>query len=96
MSIKFQPGQIVATPGALEALEAAGQRPGEFLARHISGDWGEPDDEDRALNDSALIEGSRLLSAYRTKKNERLWIVTEGCDNEGRRPSTCLLLPEEY
>jgi hypothetical protein len=37
----FTLGQVVATPGALAALEKAGQQPGDFLARHVSGDWGE-------------------------------------------------------
>jgi hypothetical protein len=31
----FELGQIVATPGALAALEKAGQQPGEFLTRHV-------------------------------------------------------------
>jgi hypothetical protein len=33
-------GQIVATPGALEALARAGQEAKLFLERHASGDWG--------------------------------------------------------
>src|SRR5271166_4539986 len=32
---KFHPGQIVATPGALEALQAAGQQPHEFLVERV-------------------------------------------------------------
>lgn len=96
MSIKFDPGQIVATPGALEAMSAAGQQPGEFLARHLRGDWGPVNDEDKALNDSALIDGSRILSSYVTKTGVRLWIITEAADDDGRRASSCLLLPEEY
>ena len=36
----FVLGQLVATPGALAKFEEAGQRPMEFLARHVSGDWG--------------------------------------------------------
>jgi len=32
----FELGQIVATPGALAALRKAGQRPGEFLMRHVN------------------------------------------------------------
>jgi hypothetical protein len=32
----FELGQIVATPGALAALQKAGQQPGEFLARHVN------------------------------------------------------------
>ena len=38
---KFPLGQIVATPGALEAIAQAGQTPDFFLAKHASGDWGE-------------------------------------------------------
>jgi hypothetical protein len=93
---KFHPGQIVATPAALEALQDAGQTPSEFLMRHLAGDWGDLDDEDRQLNDAALIDGSRLLSAYVSRKNQRLWIITEAADDNGRRASSCLLLASEY
>jgi hypothetical protein len=94
--VKFQPGRIFATPGCLEALEAAGQRPEEFLARHLAGDWGLVDDEDKALNDAALLDGSRLLSAYATRRGESIWIITEAVGDDGRRTSTCCLLSEEY
>lgn len=88
---KFRLGQLVATPGALRALEEAGEPPAHFLDRHLSGDWGEVCDEDKRLNDEALVNGERLLSAYRTSKGEKLWIITEA-----DRSSTCILLPEEY
>jgi hypothetical protein len=42
-SPRFALGPCVATPGALAALEAAGQTFLEFLARHQAGDWGELD-----------------------------------------------------
>jgi hypothetical protein len=32
----FELGQIVATPGALAALEKSGQQPGEFLTCHVN------------------------------------------------------------
>lgn len=96
MMIKFDPGQFVATPGAIEALRAAGQQPVEFLRRHVAGDWGNLDDEDKALNDSALIDGSRLLSAFVTRAGTRLWLITEACGDNGRRASTCLMLPSDY
>jgi hypothetical protein len=69
---KFSLGRIVATPGALEALAAAGQSAGEFLARHVAGDWGDLDPEDKSLNDAALIDGSRILSAYKTRNGARI------------------------
>lgn len=93
---RFLPGQIVATPGAIEALRSSGQDAHAFPARHLRGDWGDLDDEDRRLNDEALTDGSRLLSAYVTSRAERLWIITEAAGDDGRRYSTTILLPDEY
>ena len=73
----FELGQIVATPGALAAIKKAGQRPGEFLTRHINRDWGDLDEEDRKENEYSLEHGFRLLSTYKTKAGDRLWIITE-------------------
>jgi hypothetical protein len=87
----FDLGQVVATPGALAALERAHQGPGEFLARHVSGDWGEVPEEDKTENEFSLLNDTRILSAYRTKLGERLWILTEA-----DRSVTTILLPEEY
>jgi hypothetical protein len=88
---KFSLGQIVATPGALEALQQAGQSPADFLTHHVRGDWGEVCDDDKRANDEALVNGARILSAYRTLRNVRIWVITEA-----DRSSTCTLLPEEY
>ena len=93
---KFNLGQIVATPGALEAMKESGQTPDFFLAKHVRGDWGEVCPEDARLNDQALVDGSRLLSAYRTIRNVRVWLITEAADDQGHRLATTLLLPEEY
>ncbi len=91
MKPRFPLGQLVATPGALRALEEAGQSPSFFLDKHVAGDWGEVDDEDKRLNDEALVNGDRLLSAYRTLRGVKIWIITEA-----DRSSTCCLLPQEY
>lgn len=93
---RFSLGQIVATPGALEALKESGQTPAFFLDRHSKGDWGEVCPDDARLNDQALVNGGRLLSAYKTLRGERLWIITEAADDQGHRLATTLLLPEEY
>ena len=95
-SAKFDLGQIVATPGALEALENSSQSPGEFLSRHAGGDWGEVDEEDKQTNDDALKTRARLLSAYRTADDTKIWIITEAADESGRREATTILLPSEY
>jgi hypothetical protein len=88
---KFTFGALVATPGALEALAASGQSPNELLCRHAAGDWGDVSAGDARLNDAAVRDGERVLSAYRTAEGVKLWIITEA-----DRSSTCILLPEEY
>jgi hypothetical protein len=88
---KFQPGRIVATPGALAAWEASGEAPFGYLARHIAGDWGDVDEDDHRENELSLIHGFRLLSAYTLKSGTKIWIITEA-----DRSVTTVLLPEEY
>ena len=96
MIAKFALGQIVATPDALEAIQNSGQTPDFFLQKHSSGDWGDVSQEDGHLNDQSVIDGSRILSAFRTLKGEKIWIITEGKDDLHRRESTTILLPENY
>lgn len=86
---RFEPGRVVATPGAL-----ASTQPEELqrcLARHVTGDWGELEDEDRAANEAAVAGGTRLLSAYTVSSGEKLWVITEW-----DRSVTTFLLPDEY
>lgn len=97
MPKRFPLGQVLATPGALEALQANGQSPMEFVGRHAQGDWGEElCAEDKLLNDQSLIDGSRLLSAYKLKDGTKLWCITEAADDNGQRLATTCLLPSEY
>ena len=87
----FSLGQCVATPGALAALEEAGQTPADFLDRHIHGDWGNIHPGDKGANEQALQDGDRIFSVYVTSKGVKLWVITEA-----DRASTCILLPDEY
>jgi hypothetical protein len=87
----FDLGQLVATPGALAALEKSGQSPVDFLSRHVTGDWGELSEDDRRENQLSVKKGFRILSSYKTNADERLWVITEGS-----RCHTTILLPEEY
>jgi hypothetical protein len=89
--VKFDPGRIVATPGALAAFEASGEEPLAFLLRHVEGDWGELSLEDIRENERSLEHGWRLLSAYTLSTGVKFWIITEA-----DRSSTCILLPPEY
>jgi hypothetical protein len=107
---KFSLEQVVVTPGALALMEHTNTNPAVLLSRHIHGDWGDVCVEDRTLNDQALIDGSRLMSVYRLVTPEKLaataiknravlptvWIITETVSDDGKRASTCLLLPEDY
>jgi len=87
----FDLGQLVATPGALAALEKSGESPMDFLSRHVTGDWGDIPEEDRAENQFSLENGFRLMSSYHTKANDVVWVITESS-----RSHTTLLLPSEY
>lgn len=87
----FPFGQLGATPGALEALQAVGVSPLSLLYRHGTGDWGDLDDEDKAENAFALSRRLRLFSAYNVTDELRIWIITEA-----DRSATTLLLPSEY
>ena len=73
----FPLGQCVATPGALAALEEAGQSPADFLNRHVSGNWGEIHPADKGMNEQARrgrcphiqrlpnVQGSEAVGDYR-------------------------------
>jgi hypothetical protein len=87
----FPLDQIVATPGALAALEKADQQSGEFVCRRVTGDRDELPTEDRLENLYNLEHGFRLLSSYRANGNEKVWAITEA-----DRSATTLLLPGEY
>jgi hypothetical protein len=88
---RFPLGRTVATPGALEALERAGETPLPYLVRHVAGDWGDLDQDDKAENEAAVDDGLRILSAYRISDDSRIWVITEA-----DRSVTTVLLPEEY
>ena len=88
---KFELGQMVMTPGADLAMRTSRQVPPEFLLRHKNGDWSELSEEDVRENEWSLANGARLFSAYKTRTEEKLWVITEWDHSV-----TTLLLPEEY
>jgi hypothetical protein len=87
----FRLGRLVGTPGAIRALQEAEQDPSELLARHVSGDWGDLDDEDKAENDLSVKKGFRILSVYEMGTGAKVWVITEW-----GRSATTILLPSEY
>lgn len=88
MMPRFPLGKTYATPGALAlSVDLAA-----YLHRHHCGDWGEElCAGDKLANEDALIEGTRLLSCYRTPAGDRLYIITES-----NREMTTILLCDEY
>lgn len=94
-TLKFPLGRLLATPGALEAIAASGESAAVFLKRHAAGDWGDVDGEDAAANDAALLDGSRIFSVYHAGP-VKLYVITEACDDAGRRAATTILRCEEY
>lgn len=89
--MRFPPGRVVATPGALDALTAAQTAPSELVGRHLMGDWGMVPKEDARENELSLKHGFTLMSSYPLRTGERIWIITEA-----DRSGTTLLLPTEY
>lgn len=94
---KFFPGHIVVSAGALAAIEASGQRPLDFVCRHILGDWGDIDTVGRDANDAAIAhEGDvnrrrRVRSEYRTAQGVRIWVVTTA-----DRSTTTVMIPFHF
>ena len=86
---KFRLGHLVSTPNALSQLP--NDEIIKAIQRHQAGDWGEVDKHDHQENERALIEGTRLLSVYRTAAGVKFWIITEA-----DRSVTTVLMPEDY
>jgi len=100
----FPTGQIVASRGV---YDLACQNPDfaqfvqKSLNRHVKGEWGDVDGEDKQTNDQALKQGTRLLSAYSPREGgddrfpkqgvATIWIITEA-----DRSATTILFPDEY
>ena len=95
---KFDPGRIVVTRGEKKKMQnddIFASYVDNCILRHLTGDWGDLDPEDAALNDKALESGEdRIFSAYKYEsiRNEgKIWIITEW-----DRSVTTILFPSEY
>ena len=61
-----------------------------IVRRHVHGDFGEINEEDRQENLLSIREGFRVMSAY-IFNGTKLWVISEK-----DRSVTTILLPEEY
>jgi len=95
----FSTGQIVATR---EVYDLACQNPDfakfvqKSLNRHVKGDWGDVDEEDKLTNDQSLKQGTRLLSAYNDERFPKYGVATIWIITEADRSTTTILFPDEY
>ena len=88
---RFSLGGLFVTTGAAAALDEAGEQPIDYIARHVRGDWGDVCAEDAAENELSIAQGFRILSAYTTRRGDRIYVITEA-----DRSATTLLLADEY
>jgi hypothetical protein len=87
--MKFDLGQLVITPAALEAVPADDIC--NAINRHVCGDFGDLDAADRRENELALRAGLRLLSVYHATNGVKFLLITEA-----DRRLTTILLPSDY
>jgi len=88
---KFEPGQTVSTPGALEELTRAGVRPIEIYERHLRLEQGSLCDEDHEENKKAIENENRIFSAFKLSTGAEIYVITEW-----DRSVTTILKPSEY
>jgi len=86
---KFRLGRIVSTANALKCL--SNDDIFYAISRHQAGDWGDVRPEDRAANDQALVDGSRVFSVYHALNGLKFWMITEA-----DRSVTTVMLPNDY
>ena len=88
---RFNLGQVVATPAAIDALVDNEVTAIPYLLRHVMGDWGDMSDEDKAENDYAIGRHLRIFSAYTLPDGTKIWVLTEA-----DRSATTILRPSDY
>jgi len=88
---RFAPGRIMATQHFLDKCGELGQDPYEILRRHFACDWSEMTQEDRDLNEAAIVFEDRIFSGYNLRDGTRVFVITEW-----DRSYTTLMLADEY
>lgn len=89
--VRFSPGRVVATPGAVHAFQNSGEDACAYLLRHLRLDGGDLPPEDVLENELSVVHGWRILSAYQLSNGDKVWCITES-----DRSTTTFLLPCEY
>jgi hypothetical protein len=60
----FSLGHVLVTPAVVEHLTSNRFSYLRLVLRHMNGDWGEVETDDREMNKSAVLDGGGILSIY--------------------------------
>ena len=89
----FKTGKIYMTKGINDTIadnEQFSKEVVQALQKYKSHNWGDLCEEDKQLNDEAIINGDRIVAAYKTSQG-KIYIITEH-----DRSATTILFAEEY
>ena len=107
--VRFNSGEVKATPKAVLLIAKHGFYQQALIARHLAGDWGDVSDAQSRRNELALIDGSKLLAWYRLleptwlesvpysqqKSLPTVWIETSAINNCGNRNTTTVFCSDD-
>jgi len=87
------------TPNAVEHLLQAHDNTARAYVEHLfarfdSGDWGDVCEEDSAMNEKSVSDGSMVMGVYplhQSQPDVKVWLVLDG----GHETAT-VLMPEDY
>lgn len=83
---------MVATPGAIQAMQENNIEAWSLLCRHANGDRECVPQADWLENQRSVEEGYGVMSRYTMNdRGDKVWVITEA-----DRSSARLLLPDEY
>ena len=85
---RVAPGRVILTDGVLALAVSRNVDLWRLLARHLAGDWGDLDPEDRAINEAALRRGGRRAQppqrgGVRHRGGEALGVPHQAPDRRG-------------
>ena len=90
MEPRFPLGKIYATAAVASWADEENIELAKLLQCHHCGDWGDLDAGDKAANEDALSNGTRIFSGYLIS-NRKIYVITES-----DRSLTSVLFASEY
>tara|TARA_Y100001949_G_scaffold151691_1_gene137578 strand:+ start:96 stop:437 length:342 start_codon:yes stop_codon:yes gene_type:complete len=93
---RFELGHIVSTANFTHRMKELGEDPEQLMSiaigRHVTGDWGDLSDDDKATMEQAIDNKGQLMSSYKINNGDtKFWVITEW-----DRSVTTVLMPEDY